>query len=159
MPAGIAPLPLPFLFAEGLDPVHCTHRVHPQLLVYVGFIARAFFVDTRHRMVITSMSRPGGGATRHDPQYKGWCLAFDMRTHDPRTGERYGHETPNRLYTFVYSIKSVINIGALVEPDWMTPEQIAERGGLENIAPHVHWQIGSNNRLWLPAPDLPALPV
>jgi hypothetical protein len=150
MPAAKA---LPFEFAEGLDPVRALHRVHPQLLVYAGFIARAFLVRAGHRMVITSMSRPEG-ESRHNPAYRGWCLAFDMRRRDVAAFAGLLD-----LESFVMGIRGSLDIGALIEPEWMTPKEIAARGGLDAIAPHVHWQIGSNNALWMPAPDLPPLPL
>ena len=131
----------PFDLKEGVT----LNRVHPQLMAVAGYIACRHMEVTGKRMVITSAARLGEKPSYHNPSwYKadGWCRAFDMR--------RWYFDSFRVLEKFVMWCKDELDVGALIEPEWMTPEQVEERGGLDSIDPHVHWQIGSGNQLWIP---------
>jgi len=36
-------------------------------------------------------------------------------------------------------------LGVVLEPEWLTPEEISERGGILQIDPHVHVQLKTSD--------------
>lgn len=139
----------PLRFKEGVDIMD----VHPLIWTYAYTIAKAHLAWTGYRMVITSMTRiPELAApvkSYHNPMYaaeqhlldRHLSTAFDMR--------RWYFKDFQDLQDFCLYIKETMDIGCLIEPEWMTPSQIAARGGLDKIAPHVHWQLSTRNSMWL----------
>lgn len=145
---------LPFRVKSGVD----SQRVHPLIWVYAHQIGIWHQDVTGYRMVITSMSRHRG-SSYHNPSYAGsqhsmvaprhssvatridLSTAFDMR--------RWYFNNFPMLERFCLEVKEELDIGCLIEPEWMTPEQIEARGGIDKIVPHVHWQLSTRNSLWL----------
>lgn len=136
---------LPFRFKEGM---HSADHVHPLLWVYINQIGKWHQEQTGYRMVVTSMIRWNGKASYHNPDhakdkhkfFRYLSTAFDMRR---------WYMTFPQLEKFCLDVKRSLDIGCLIEPEWMSAKQIAARGGIQNIAPHVHWQLSSRNLLWL----------
>lgn len=145
---------LPFTIKPGVD----SSRVHPLIWVYAHQIAMWHQDVTGYRMVITSMTRDSG-SSYHNPSYAGQqhnmvaprhsmvptridlSSAFDMR--------RWYFKDFSQLEQFCLEVKQELDIGCLIEPEWMTLQQIARRGGVNKIAPHVHWQLSTRNSIWL----------
>lgn len=135
----------PFQVKKGVD----SSRVHPLIWVYAHQIAVWHQDVTGYRMVITSMTRDSGSSyhnpfyadTKHDFGHPILSTAFDMR--------RWYFPDFHTLEQFCLEVKQELDIGCLIEPEWMTSKQIAARGGVDKIAPHVHWQLSTSNHLWL----------
>jgi hypothetical protein len=135
---------------EGVD----SQGVHPLIWVYATAIGALHLETTGHRMVITSMARmpqmTAGPSSYHNPRYASnqhfWfqplACAFDMR-------RWYFNGGFPELERFCLKVKSLLDIGCLIEPEWMSSTQIARRGGVDKIAPHVHWQLSTRNTMWL----------
>jgi hypothetical protein len=46
-----------------------------------------------------------------------------------------------RTQSFCGWLQHELGLGVLLEPEWMTPKQIEERGGISKIPPHIHVQL------------------
>ena len=144
----IQPRNFPFSIKAGVD---CS-LVHPQLWLYMGLISAWHKEATGYNAVWTSITRLNGKPSYHNPihaaeQHKSkelFTTAADMR-------RWYFADFP-ALEKFVLMVKRRLDIGALIEPEWMSARQIASRGGIDKIAPHVHWQLAYRNKLWVPLP-------
>lgn len=136
---------LPFRVKRGVD----TRKVHPQLWVHIYQIAVRHQDVTGHRMVITSLTRGADEDSRsyHNPKYASdrhalpidLATAFDMR-------RWYFRDFP-QLEKFCIDTKQQLDIGCLIEPEWMSEDMINARR--DGVVPHVHWQLSPRNVLWL----------
>lgn len=119
-------------FKAGVD----TSDVSYILWAHLGAIAELHRVHRAGELWVTSLRRPPGPRpSKHSPAPGLPCTAADLR--------RWELDRVKQLDEFVAAIRARYGatLAVLVEPDEMTPAQIAERGGLEKIAPHVHIQL------------------
>lgn len=110
--------------------------VHPVLWVFLGAIALKYRVDTGHELVVTSLRRPPGSrASRHSPPPGEPCRAADLRRwqlDQTRSTEAFARKLQHEYGSY---------LGVVVEPEWLTPEEVSERGGASAIAPHIHVEL------------------
>lgn len=119
--------------ADGVD----VHDVHPVLWSYLGAIAREARVWhlTEAGLVVTSLRRPAGPRPSvHSPEDGGPVRAADLRRH------AFPGDHAERFCNHLQSLFGP-ELGVVLEPEWLTPEQIAERGGLAHVEPHIHVQL------------------
>lgn len=117
--------------------------VDPFLWAFLGQIAMLYRDLTGKEMVITSLRRDADPArpSKHSPPKNRACEAADIRTDVLRAikaDDAFARMLQNRFGK---------ELGVVLEPDWLTPAQLAERGGLERVAPHLHVQLKGGCRL------------
>ena len=118
-------------FKSGVNP----EGVHPRLWERLSLANREHIVLVGEPLVVTSMRRQWNPKkkSKHSPPWGSLCTAADIR--------RYRLDATGRTEHFCRWMQKELGIGVLLEPDWMTREQIASRGGIDKIAPHVHVQL------------------
>ena len=116
--------------------------IHPHLWFHLGVIGLQHYLLTNHIMVVTSLRRPydpDKRPSKHRPKPTDLCTGADVR-------RWYLDDAVNAIqYTteiFCKWIQQTMGdqIGVVLEPDWLTAAQIAARGGLKRIEPHIHLQ-------------------
>jgi len=116
-------------------------RVHPDLWALLGQIDAQHWEATGRVLVVTSLRRrPGRRPSLHSPRRTLYVRAADLRRHalDEREGAERFCQRLQRLYGDY--------LGVVLEPEWLEPAQIRQRGGSEKIAPHIHVQL--KRRRW-----------
>lgn len=135
-------------FKEGVD----RRGVHPRLWTILPWIDRMHHAYTSEDMVITDMRRPWNPekASKHSPisppqrdsywlRPEQWdefcCSAWDLR--------RWALDAMKVAEEFCKYIQREHGdeLGVVLEPEWLTAEQIRERGGIEKVVPHIHLQL------------------
>ena len=117
---------------HGLNP----ELVHPKLWERLGLADREHVILTGEELVLTSMRRPPRKkASKHSPGWGVKCTAADVR--------RWRLDALGITEEFCKWMQTTLGIGVLLEPEWMTAQQIKERGGIEKIDPHIHVQLRS----------------
>lgn len=110
--------------------------VHPVLWLFLGAIAEHYRAATGDEMIITSLRRvPGRAGSKHTPAPGELCQAADIRRwpfHDVPGAERFAKELQARYGR---------QLGVVLEPEWLTPREIAMRGGIQTIAGHLHVEL------------------
>ncbi|MEE9360856.1 MAG: hypothetical protein V3U85_10275 [Hyphomicrobium sp.] len=84
-------------------------------------------------MVVTSLRRPYKHGSRHSEPYDVLVTAADIR--------RWDLDQIGEAEDFSRWLQTALGLGVLLEPEWMTPEQVAARGGVDAIPPHIHAQL------------------
>lgn len=118
-----------------IDDVDST-GVHPVLWVFLGVISQRHRVATGNTLIVTSLRRPPGPRpSRHSPPEGELCQAADLR--------RWALDAAHESVTFARALQRDYGavLGVVLEPEWLTPDQIAERGGLDKIGPHLHVEL------------------
>jgi hypothetical protein len=111
--------------------------VHPALWYKLALANEKHAQMVSNRLTVTSLRRPflvGARLTKHtteDPRE--FVLAADMRRWDL---DRFG-----MTIEFCRWMQVSLNLGVMLEPEWLTVEQIAERGGVDAIDAHIHTQL------------------
>jgi hypothetical protein len=117
---------------DGVDP----SDVHPVLWLFLGEIAGLYREATGEEMVITSLRRPPSDrASRHSPGLGHPCMAADIRRwpfKDVPTAARFARELQQRFGH---------QLGVVLEPEWLTPREVALRGGPQATAGHIHVEL------------------
>jgi len=129
-------------FKDGVD----TTGVSRVLWYYLPQVDRFHYVFTGEDLVVTSMRRTWGSIV-HNPSPGDEVLAADLR-------RWYLDELRAGLadsFCTVLNIRFGHALRVVLEPEWLTPAQIAERGGVEAIDPHIHIQVESEvlEPIWL----------
>lgn len=110
--------------------------VHPVLWAILGAIALRHRVDTKHELVVTSLRRPPGPRpSRHSPPAGQLVTAADIRRwvlDRTRSAEAFAH-----LLQHEYGG----HLGVVLEPEWLTAEELAARGGPQLVAGHIHVEL------------------
>ena len=115
--------------------------VSPVLFFWLGVLCAEHAIAARMEMVVTCLRRPlGGGAegSHHEIPKPDDVTAADIRRH--YLDARKNAESFCRMIQRKYGK----DLGVVLEPEWLTIDQIAERGGIENIDPHIHFQLKRN---------------
>jgi hypothetical protein len=110
--------------------------VHPVLWTFLGAIAMRHRVDTGHELVVTSLRRPPGPRpSRHSPPPGELVTAADLR--------RWSLDSTNSTESFARLLQHLYGarLGVVVEPEWLTPAEIAARGGPDRIGGHIHVEL------------------
>jgi hypothetical protein len=118
---------LPGVDAEG---------VHPALWLFLGAMADAHRVLTGDELVVTSLRRPQGARrSLHAPPAGELCRAADVR--------RWYLDRRRQSRTWCDDLRADWGrwLGVLLEPEELTSAQLAERGGLQAVQPHIHVQL------------------
>ncbi|HEY2938159.1 MAG TPA: hypothetical protein VGJ25_16265 [Gaiellaceae bacterium] len=111
-------------------------EVHPVLWAFLGAIAYRHRLVAGVELVVTSLRRPPGPRpSLHAPPPGQLCRAADLR--------RWYLDTTTDAPDFVNQLRHAYGreLGVVLEPEELTPEEIAERGGVEKIAGHIHIQL------------------
>jgi hypothetical protein len=106
------------------------------LWLYLGAISQRHREWTGHPMVITSLRRPPGPRpSLHSPPDGIPCRAADIR--------RWLLNDSDQAANFARRLQTDfgLELGVVLEPEWLTPEQVAERGGMSKIAGHLHVEL------------------
>ncbi len=114
---------------RGLDP----EGVHPLLWGKLALADREHQIITGEEMIVTSLRRSPELGSKHSPEAEVKAMAADIR--------RWRLDAIGLTEKFCRWLQQELGLGVLLEPDWMTKEQIAERGGIDNIDPHIHSQL------------------
>jgi len=119
-----------------MNPGVNTDLVDPVLWLLLGAIARAHREWTDEELRISSLRRPfGGRASLHSPKDNEYCRAADfrrLRLNELSLADPFCRYLQGRFGEW---------LGVVLEPEWLTPEQLSERGGILNVDPHVHVQL------------------
>lgn len=110
--------------------------VDPVLWAYLGAIATRHRLDVGPMLIVTSLRRaPGPRKSLHSPPPGELCRAADLR--------RWSLDTAKKAEEFAIWLQKRYgdSLGVLLEPEWLTAEQLAERGGRAAVAPHLHVQL------------------
>jgi hypothetical protein len=114
--------------------------VDPGIWIFLGIIAEHHRRWTGAELVVTSLRRPPGGrSSRHSTKEHEPVSAADFRRH--ALDERHAAD-PFCLWLQIFFGEE---LGVVLEPEWLTPEEISERGGVLNIDPHVHVQLKTSD--------------
>ena len=114
---------------RGLDP----EGVHSLLWGKLALADREHKIITGEPMTVTSLRRHPKPGSKHSPEPDVKATAADIR--------RWRLDALGHTEEFCSWLQKELGLGVLLEPDWMTKEQIAERGGIDNIDPHIHTQL------------------
>ena len=111
------------------------NNVHPLLWGKLLLADHEHVVITGEQMVVTSLRRDPkeGSKSKRSPPLAIPATAADIR--------RYRLDALKRTESFCRWLQKELQLAVLLEPDWMTKEQIEERGGIDNIDPHIHTQL------------------
>lgn len=128
------------LIKRGVD----RRGVHPLIWFKLALADRQHIVLAGEELVVTSIRRPfvpGARLSRHSTEELDELVtAVDLRRW--RLDELGSKTNPIRMTErFCRWMQQELGIGVLLEPEWMTKEQIEARGGIENIVPHIHAQL------------------
>ena len=126
--------------------------IHPMLWFWLGKMDELYLAERIGEMVVTSMRReydPGiGRFTWHSP---GWTTPYrghasedlipePVRAADIRTTALI-REGIARDFARVIQSNYGNYLGVVLEPDWLTEEEIEARGGVDRVTPHIHLQL------------------
>lgn len=128
------------ILIDGVD----ARGVSPRLWMYLLIIADLHEHATGEELFVTSMRRPPGARpSRHSPAYGRPVAAADLR--------RWYLDNHKVAETFARQLQLEFNgeLGVVLEPEWLTADQIAERGGVGQIAPHLHVELHEKVSPWL----------
>jgi hypothetical protein len=111
-------------------------NVHPVLWTYLGAIATRHRIVTSLELIVTSLRRPPGPrASLHSPPAPHPCRAADLR--------RWALDNQRMAAAFAKDLQRMYGreLGVVLEPEWLTPLEVAARGGLSAIDPHLHVEL------------------
>lgn len=111
-------------------------RVHHDLWCILSQIEQEHQAWTGKELVLTSMRRKQRAKhSKHSPGPGMPAKAADIR-------RRY-LDAIGRAEEFCKGLQKRFGkyIGVVLEPEWLTPAQIRQRGGIAKIGPHIHVQL------------------
>lgn len=118
-------------FKDGVD----RRDVSPVVWWYLPTAERLHLALVGEELVVTSMRRPWGSPA-HNPPAGELVRAADLRRwYLDRAGAGVARAFVDTLNAYLAP-----HCRVLLEPEDLSEEAIAERGGLEKIAPHIHLQ-------------------
>jgi len=113
----------------------CANHVHPDLWCILSQIDQDHFTWTGKELVLTSVRRKRRvKPSKHSPGPGMPTKAADFR--------RFYLDAIGKAQEFCRMLQKKYGkyIGVVLEPEWLTPKQIRQRGGVAKIAPHIHVQ-------------------
>jgi len=108
-------------------------NVHALLWGKLLLADKQHIVTTGEELVVTSLRRPVSSGSRHSPAAHVPVTSADIR--------RWRLDALDGAEDFCSWLQTVLDLAVLLEPDWMTKEQIEERGGRNKIDPHIHCEL------------------
>lgn len=123
-----------------LNPGVDARLVDPGIWFFLGLIAGEHRRWTDVELVVTSLRRPPRGRpSRHAPLQNSTVTAADFR--------RWALDAKTTAEPFCRMLQAFYGdeLGVVLEPEWLTPEEISERGGILQIDPHVHVQLKTSD--------------
>lgn len=121
-------------YADGVISDH----VHPTLWLWLGALGVLHHQATGKDMWITSLWRPFTGTpTKHAPARGDLVEAADIR--------RWYLDETHFAEPWAIHLRELYgsHLYVLLEPEWLTVEELAARGGREKVQPHIHVQLRS----------------
>ena len=113
-------------------------QLSPVLGLWLGVLARHHREWTGEEFVVTSLRRESNGrASRHVVKPGELVTAADFRRH--LLDELDLAEPFCRMIQSVYKSWLVV----VLEPEWLTEDELEQRGGALKVEPHVHIQLHS----------------
>lgn len=115
-------------------------RVSPVLGLWIGIIARHHLEWTNHELVVTSLRRDASEwPSLHVPEPEELVRAVDLRrwyldNHD--LADPFCRMLEHRYGTSIH---------VLLEPEWLSVEELERRGGAHHVDPHIHVGMRSND--------------
>ena len=112
--------------------------VEPNVYIWLGAVSRSHRGWTDKELVVTSLRRsPGDHPSWHAPKENELVRAVDFR--------RWYLDEDKRAEAFCRMLQARYGKGlkVVLEPEWLTDEEVERRGGLLNIDPHVHLELRS----------------
>lgn len=112
--------------------------VEPNIFLWLGAVSRAHRAWTDKELVVTSLRRtPGDRPSWHSPKEHELVRAVDIR--------RWYLDEDDFAEAFCLMLQARYGDGlkVVLEPEWLTSEQVERRGGVLNIDPHIHLELRS----------------
>jgi len=115
-----------------------TRLIDPGVWLFLGAIAQIHREWTGEQLTVTSLRRPPGGrVSLHSTKEHEPVRAADFRRH--QLDDAHGADPFCRYLQMRFGEW----IGVVLEPEWLSLAELAERGGVLNVEPHVHIQLKS----------------
>lgn len=114
--------------------------VDPVLWLYLGWVAVEHRVWCGEELCITELRRESSPRpSLHVAKAGETVQAADLRRH--YLDERGEAEAFCRMLQARYGAQ----LAVVLEPEWLTPAELEERGGVLNVDPHIHVQLKSRD--------------
>jgi hypothetical protein len=114
--------------------------VHPGIWIFLGIIAEEHRRWTSEELWVTSLRRPPGGRVSfHAPKEYEEVRAADFRRHVLDT------TAAAEAFCRMLQARFGRDLGVVLEPEWLTTEELSERGGVLNVDPHIHVQLKTSD--------------
>lgn len=141
-------------FKDGVD----RRGVHPRLWTVLPWIDGMHHTYTGEEVTVTSLRRPWKPdvVSKHAPvsppqrdiawftpdQWdKFFCSAVDLRRWElDAEGKRQKRKLAEEFCKYIQR-EHGDELGVVLEPEWLTAEEIRKRGGIDKIDPHIHTQL------------------
>lgn len=136
-------------FKEGVD----RRGVHPRIWSILHWMDYQHHLFTGEEVIVTCLRRPFDieRSSRHSPlppppQSDGRFLLaeqwdqFMVTACDIRRWALDGMKKAEEFCKYLQR-EHGDEIGVVLEPEWLSAQEIRIRGGLDNIAGHIHWQL------------------
>lgn len=110
--------------------------VHPTIWSYLGIVALEHRIWTGEELWVTSLRRaPREFPSRHSPLENELVTAADFRRHTLDVTHAAD------AFCRMLQARFGLDLGVVLEPDWLTPKELSDRGGVLQVDPHVHVQL------------------
>lgn len=112
------------------------HDVHPFLWLALGAIACEHRTIAGQGLIVTSLRRAlSDKPSRHSPPPGELVTAADLR--------RWALDDLEQAEQFcrILQTRFGVVLGVVLEPEWLSEEELTARGGFENVQPHIHVQL------------------
>lgn len=119
-----------------LLPYVCSAHVHPQLWLWLHVLEDNHWQATGHELVIASPRCPSRSRpSRHSPPAPMMCRAVDIR--------RWHLDARGLAEPFARELQHYYgaHLGVILEPEWLTENELRRRGGRAAVAPRLHVQL------------------
>ncbi len=113
-----------------------TSGVDPRLIAWLPVLDLDHRSLTTEELTVTSLRRPPAPRpSRHSPPGANLVTAADLRRW-ALDGRSMSEEWCRTLQWYYGRW-----LGVVLEPEWLTEEELATRGGLAAVQPHIHVQL------------------
>ena len=112
--------------------------MEPGIYLWLGALSRAHRAWTDKELVVTSLRRPPGDRPSwHSPKEFELVRAADIR--------RWYLDGDKLAESFCRMVQARYGdaLKVMLEPDWLTRDDLERRGGLLNVDPHIHLELRS----------------
>lgn len=112
--------------------------VEPGIYLWLGVLSRSHRAWTDKELVVTSLRRtPGDRPSWHSPKEHELVRAVDIR--------RWYLDGDELAEAFCRMVQARYGeaLKVMLEPEWLSPEELERRGGILNVDPHIHFELRS----------------